>query len=64
MAVKKIDPKNYYTDILRIFGYRNNLEPKNLEIILNDHNRIISALETQNADLACEEMKKTSSTRL
>ncbi|MDR2117838.1 MAG: FCD domain-containing protein, partial [Planctomycetaceae bacterium] len=45
-------------DKTRIFVYRNSLEPKNLEMILNDHNRIVSALEAQNADLACEEMRK------
>jgi DNA-binding GntR family transcriptional regulator len=45
-------------DKIRIFGHRNSLEPKNLEVILKDHDQIVSALETQNADLACEEMRK------
>jgi DNA-binding GntR family transcriptional regulator len=45
-------------DKTRIFGHRNSLESKNLEVILNDHDHIISALESQNANLACEEMRK------
>ncbi|MDR0336483.1 MAG: GntR family transcriptional regulator [Planctomycetaceae bacterium] len=45
-------------DKTRIFGHRNSLDPKNLEVILNDHDRIIAALEEKNADLACAEMKK------
>jgi DNA-binding GntR family transcriptional regulator len=45
-------------DKTRIFGHRSSMNRKDLEVIINDHHRIISALEIQDAALACEEMKK------
>lgn len=45
-------------DKTRIFGHRSSLDPRDLETVIHEHERIIHALQSRDAEPACEEMKK------
>lgn len=45
-------------DKTRIFGHRSSLAARDLEIILQDHEKITSAIESDDAQKACQEMQQ------